>query len=109
MEENAKTEQFLEMDEEQMQAITGAGLPEPSFKTSPITANLRMADKLFERANQAHQRGFTGLAKTITENGMKHLKIANQFEAEKIEGKKPILESSPSPSPNVGTSLRING
>jgi hypothetical protein len=106
VEENGKNEQYLEVNEEQLHVVTGAG--EPSFKTSPIGANRAMAHNLLEKAHQAHQRGFTSLAETITENAMKHLERADQLEADKVAGKRPISESSPSPSPKPSTSINEN-
>src|SRR5690348_2502737 len=105
MEENAKTEQFLEMDEEQLQAVTGAGLGQPNEKTSPITFNNWMADKLFAKAELAHQRGLTSIAETITDNAIKHVERAEQWKAEVVKGKRPISESSTKPS----TSTNVNG
>jgi hypothetical protein len=111
MEENRKTEQFLEMNEEQMQAATGGVLPEPKERTSPIAFNRMMADKLFTKANLASERGYSSsLVETIANSAIEHLDRAQKFEAEKVAGKQPIIESSPKPSTstNVNRSLRIN-
>jgi hypothetical protein len=110
MEENAKNEQFLEIDEEQMQAVTGAG--QPNEKTSPITFNRWMADQLFQKATKAHERGFTSLGDTIAENAIKHLDRAEQLTAEKAAGKQPIVVSKPTIKPKPGSSngtLKIYG
>ena len=111
MEENTQTEQFQGLDEEQMQAVTGAGIPEPKESVSPIAFHLGMADKLFAKADLAQQRGLTSIADKITENGFKHLTHANQLQEEVAAGKKPMQPDpkpqSPSTSNNGGT-LRIH-
>ncbi len=93
MKEDAKTEQFLEVDEEQLQAVTGAVKPpsDVEWRVSPIGANRTMAEILFDKAFQAHQRGSIGLSQTIEDNALKHAETANKLEGEKVAGKKPMI------------------
>ena len=56
MEENTPLEQYLELDEEQLQAITGGMGPEEY--TAAIAAHKKQARKLEEMHNQNVREGF---------------------------------------------------
>src|SRR5690349_9033967 len=90
MEESTQIEQFQDLGEEQLQAVTGAGLPEPKESVSPITYNLWKADQHQALAMDAYHNGLLDKANEHISLSLEHHKIADQYEVEKVAGKKPM-------------------
>jgi hypothetical protein len=108
MEENTQIEQFQNLGEEQLQAVTGAGLPEPKESVSPITYNRWRADQHQALAMDAYHNGLLDKANEHIALSLDLHKIADQYELEKIDGKKPMPPKVKAPKTrNQGIS--ING
>src|SRR5690349_11580349 len=106
MEENTKAEQIQNLDEEQLQVITGAA-GQPSFELSPMSANRWMGEQLFNKAQQAAAKGYHDLSNTIMENAIKHFDRAEVIAKDIKAGKRPMTEQSTKPSTSTSSSEKL--